>query len=66
MTEQKAIYEAQKQARRADDGRYIVWSPEPFDNDGQHFQVADEIEVDTFFSGCRVVYYVAPDGEVQS
>lgn len=61
MTMNQAIVEALRQAKRTGDGRYVLWSPEPEDRDGCHWQVADEQELDTFFLGCEPVAYVGPD-----
>jgi len=66
MTEQKAIYTARKIARVTGECRYIVWSPEPCDEHGQHYQVASDFDCDTFFSGAKVLFYVSPDGRVEN
>jgi hypothetical protein len=39
-------------------GLYIVWSPEEFDNPGEHYHTATEGELDSHFSGCKVLEFV--------
>jgi len=64
MTEKVAIQIARKVAKASGDAWYIVWSPEPQDLPKQHYHVCSEFDLDTFFSGCKVLLYVAPDGSI--
>jgi hypothetical protein len=62
MTQDKAIKLAKRVAAISGDLRYIVWSNEPVDAPGEHYHVCSEFDLDTFFSGCEVVFCVSSDG----
>ena len=68
MTSEAAIYEARKrinkQPKSDREGMYIVWSPEAHDCPRHHFHPCTEEDLDTFFAGAEVVFYVEPDGSV--
>ena len=58
----KTIESAIKQARRMSKGHYpettfVVLSKDEEDIPGNNYHVAYEYDLDTFYNGCKVLYY---------
>ncbi len=56
MTYNRALQQAKRRARDAREFRYIVREPE------EGYQVADEVDLDTFYLGATPVTCIGPDG----
>jgi len=66
MTKHAAITRAADVARASRDWCYVIWSVEEQDAPGQHYHVATDETVDTFYAGAEVVLTVGPDGTVEN
>ena len=54
----QAIATAKRRAKTQDDERYIIL------DDDSDYQVCTESELDTYYSGNKVIYLVSPGGEL--
>jgi len=52
MTLTQATRQARRRARETDEARYVVWSTEDGDRPGQHYHVATEEDLSTWFGYC--------------
>ena len=56
MTYSQALQQAKRRALEAGEFRYIVREPE------EGYQVADDVDLDTFYLGATPVTCIGPDG----
>jgi hypothetical protein len=57
MTYRQALQQAKRRACETGEFRYIVREPE------EGYQVADEVDLDTFFLGATPLTCIGPDGQ---
>ena len=65
MSKDAAFQRASARARSTRQYRYVVWSVEDPDPPGQHYHVASDEDLETFYLGCQIVACYGPDGEYE-
>jgi hypothetical protein len=63
VTAAGAYKKASQRARETLTDRYVVWSVEDTDRAGEHYHVATEEAVDTFYLGATIAAVFGPEGE---
>ena len=66
MREQDALRKAAERARKTMSDRFVIWCPEETDAPGEHYHIATDETLETFYMGlsdASIVACFGPDGE---